>query len=289
MIINGATVNSAMSAMTEPVLYASPIFIPNLTFSQDYQIGSAGEIVVSKYKGNGATAPKKPGGDFNGTDVANDTIRIPMNNQFLKEKKIRGVASNAVPFNMLADTVINVTEEQREGWEKAGLARLIEGGTTSSNVTVTTASNVKETIIGLRAELAKKKCSPNVCICSVDFYSALLDYAGKEFTMMFTDEVTRSGKVGSYLGMIFVEASYLDGVSKLDYVKEDDTEAQVNTAGVEAIMYQARAFSILELLNVLRAIDTESFVGTKVQSDITAGYKVTNKDCVMIKTTAVTP
>ncbi len=283
MIINGATVNSAFANVADSVLYAGAIFIPNQTYSNKFQRGQAGEVLVSKFKGTGSTEVSVVGKDFSGTDYANELISIPMNNSFQKEYKIRQVAANAVPLDLRTEAVINITEEQREGWEKSGIANLVDNGTASSVTDAITSSNIKSVILKLRSEVVTKKGLPNVCLCSVDTYATILEFAGKEFIPMFNEDVNRQGRVGTWLGILFIEANYLNGTGTYKYITAENTVKEVDTSNVDMVMYDYRAFSILELLNTLRIIDSENFVGSKVQSDITCGFKVTNSDCVVVK------
>lgn len=283
MIINSTGVSSIFANVADSVLYAGAIFIPNVTYSNKFQRGQAGEVLVSRFKGTGSTEVDVVGKDFNGSDYSNELINIPMNNAFLKEYKIRQVAANAVPIDIKTEAVINITEEQREGWEKSGLANLIDNGTVSDLTEDITSSNIKSVILSLRGEVSKKKGKPNVCLCSVDTYATILEFAGKEFTPMFNDDVNRQGRVGTWLGITFIEANYLNGEETYKYINSEGVKTEVDTSKVDMILYDYRAFSILELLNTLRVIDSEDFVGSKVQSDIACGFKVTNSDCVVIK------
>ena len=51
------------------------------------------------------------------------------------------------------------------------------------------------------------------------------------------------------------------------------------------IMYDFMAYSLIDRLDALRIKESEQFVGSKVQEEICSGFKVTNKDCVIVKKT----
>ena len=52
---------------------------------------------------------------------------------------------------------------------------------------------------------------------------------------------------------------------------------------VDYIIYDGMALSIIDKLAALRVIDSEMFIGSKIQEEIDTGIKVTNADCVLVK------
>lgn len=286
LIIAGASVATGMSDVADSVLRSDNIMIPNVTYTDKFQVGTAGQIQVSRYNGGGIEAPKVPGSKFVGTNYTNDLVTINCNNSFQKEKDVFGVVAASMPVDVLTDATINVSEDTREDREATALAVLVAEGTVDSVKTAITKDNVKEILIGSRKVLRKKHAKPNIVLCSVDTYSAVLEAAGKDFTPMINDEIQLTGKIGIWLGMVFIEATRLDGTSNYFYINGEGTVVEQPVDNVDYIMYDYNAFSIIDKLVALRAVDSEEFVGAKVQSEIDAGLKVTNSDCVLIKKTA---
>ena len=135
--------------------------------------------------------------------------------------------------------------------------------------------------------LRKKNAMPNVIICSVDVYSAALKSSGQRTSQpMYNDDVVRQGKVGMWLGMLWIEASLLDGASSYKYLDGDGATQTVSVKDIDFIMYDYNAFSIIDKLTMLRVKDSEQFAGSKVQEEIDTGFCVTNSDCVVVKSSA---
>ena len=284
LIVDGATVATGMSPVVEGALYADAIFIDGMTFTSKYQIGEAGQIqVVVDQRTAGALEPKTPGADFEDENYKNKVINININNSFKKSVKVPSYCVATMPVNVLANQTWSVTEQVREGRQATALAVLANGGTIKEDTTVIDAANVKGELIASRKTLRKKFAKPNVVLASVDTYSTILEAAGKDFTPLFNDDVLRSGKVGTWLGMIIIECPLLDNTSSYKYIDESGSPQTVDMSKVEYIMYDFNAFSIIDKLICLRPMDSEMFSGVKVQEDLVVGLAVTNKDCVLVK------
>lgn len=285
LVINEkATVATGMSPIVEAGLYADEVFIDGVTFSSRFTIGAAGQIQVMQYKGGDGVEPGVPGSNFVDTEFENTVININLNNSFKYSAKVPLYFSESLPSNVLMNKTLEVTEKTRVGRQQTALASLVSGGTASSDTVKLTSSNLKSKISSARTELRKKHAKPNVVLASVDTYSLMLSLAGGEYTPMYNDEVLRSGRVGMWLGMIWVESDLLDSsTNTYKYIDDAGTSKTVDTSKVEFIMYDANAFSIIDRLDTLRVKDSEQFVGSKIQEEIVSGFKVTNKDCVLIK------
>ena len=288
LIIGGnATVATGMSPIVEAGLYADQIFIDNMTFSSRYNIGSAGQIQVEKYQGGRGVKPSVPGANFVDREFENTVIEINCNNSFKDSVKVPNYFEATLPTSVLMNKTLEVTQKVGTGRQEAALAALIDGGVDSSDTTAITSLNIKQLAIAERAKLRKKHARPNVVICSVDSYAAALEAAGKDFTPMFNDDVIRQGKVGLWLGMIWIEADLLDGTtSDYQYLDASGTSKVVDTSDVDFVMYDFNAFSLIDKLTALRVKESEQFVGSKVQEEIDSGFKVTNADCVTVKRNA---
>lgn len=281
---SNATVATGMSPIVEGALYADPIFIDGVTFSSKHEIGNAGQIqVVLSEASASALEPKLPGSDFSDKEYSNKVVDINCNNAFLESIKVPNYFGASMPVNVLADKSFAVTETVRVGRQSSALAVLAKGGTASTNTTAITAENVKATVVGMRKDLRKNHVHPDVCFCSVDAFSAVLEYAGKDFFYMFNDDIARSGKIGMWLGILFIECDSLDGVSTYKYLDASGTAQSVDISDIEMIMYDHERFSLIDRLDSLRIVASEHFNGSKVQEELSCGFLVTNSKAVLVK------
>lgn len=286
LIVGDATVATGMSLVVEGALYADEVFIDELTYTSKYDVGNAGQIQVEKYSPSHVT-PTTPGSNFQDENYSNNVVNINCNNSFQKSTKVPAYYRATMPSDLFANKTWDTTEAVRVGRQMSGLAVLLtEAGITSTQASKATAENVKARILADRARMRKGHAHPDVVLCSVDCYSAILEAAGKDFTPGINDEVVRMGRVGYWLGMLFVECSYLADVVNLSYIDADGITQPV-TVGGDYIMYDHRAFSIIDKLTMLRVIDSEQFAGSKVQEELDVGFKVTNEDCVLVSQVSV--
>lgn len=285
LVIGGnATVATGMSPIVEAGLYADAIFIDGVSFTSRYNVGSAGQIQVEKYSGGRGVKPGQPGGDFENREYSNTVVDININNSFRDSVKVPTYFESSMPTSVLMNKTLEVTNKTGTGRQESALAALVSGGTVSDDTDTITSSNIKSKVIAMRSQLRKKHAKPNVVIASVDTYAAMLEAAGKDYTPMYNDDVIRQGKVGLWLGMLWIEADLLDG-STTDYVYKNDSgeDTTVDTSKVDFIMYDFMAFSMIDRLDALRIKESEKFVGSLVQEEICSGFKVTNSDCVLVK------
>lgn len=281
---SNATVATGMSPIVEGALYADPIWIDGVTFSSKHEIGNAGQIqVVVSEASASALEPKLPGSDFTDTEYSNKVVDINCNNAFLESSKVPNYFGAAMPINVLANKSFEVTEKVRVGRQSSALAVLVKGGTASSNTTAVTADNVKATFIGMRKDLRKNHVHPDVCFCSVDAYSAILEFAGKDFIPMYNDDIARSGRVGLWEGVLVVECDSLDGASTYKYLDASGTAQSVDISDVEMVMFDHEKFSLIDRLDSLRIVASEHFNGSKVQEELSCGFLVTNSKAVLVK------
>ena len=193
---------------------------------------------------------------------------------------------DTLPTDRLMDRTLDVTQRVATGRQQSALAALLKQGSVYSDGSDVTVDNLKETILNVRADLRKNHAKPNVVLASVDTYSKMLAIAGKDFSPMYNEDVVRTGKVGMWMGMLWIEADLLDGTStSLSYINEAGSLVSVTVNDIDFIMYDFNAFSIIDRLDVLRVVEPTNFVGSEVQAEIASGFLVTNPDCVAIKTT----
>lgn len=286
LVIGGnATVATGMSPIVEAGLYADAIFIDGVTFTSKYNVGSAGQIQVEVYNGGRGSKPAHPGSDFTDRAYSNTVVDININNSFQDSVKVPNYFEATMPTNVLMNKTLEVTQKVGTGRQESALAALVHQGTVSANKEALTVDNIKDAVLAERKILRKKHAKPNVVIASVDTYSLMLGVAGKEYTPLYNDDVIRQGKVGLWLGMLWIEADLLDGsAADYQYLDASGVAKVVDTSKVGFIMYDANAYSIIDRLDTLRVKESENFSGSKVQEELVSGFKVTNANCVSVRT-----
>lgn len=283
LVVGSAGIASGMSPVVEAALYADEVFVDGISFTSKHEVGNAGQIQVVKYASDNSIEPTAPGSNFSDDAYANNVLDINCNNAFQKSVKVPAFYEATMPIDVRADRTFDVTRAVGVGRQKAAIANLVKNGTDANDTTAVTKSNVKDLVINGRQALIKKNAKPNVIIASPEVYGCMLKAAGTEYTPMFNDEVIRAGRVGSYMGIVWFESSLLDGTSSYKYLKADGTAETVDCSKVDYILYDGNAFSIIDKLVALRVIDSELFMGSKIQEEIDTGFLVTNADCVLVK------
>ena len=281
LVVNGATVATAMSPIVEAGLYADEIFIEGRTFTSQYDVDSAGQIQVEKYSPDMEVKAKVPGSNFSDKDFKNTVISINCNNAFQYSQKVPAYFEATMPTSVKMNQTLRTTENVRIGRQKAGLAALVHGGTESTNNEAITETNFKEEFLKDRKILVDKFAKPNVAITSTEVYNIMLKLAGTEFTPSTNENVVTTGQVGYWMGILWIEAPLLGG--SLSFLNESGLEQSVDTANIDYILYDYKAYSIIDKLTMLRVIDSEDFAGSKIQEEIDTGFKVTNADCVLVR------
>lgn len=284
LVVNGATVATAMSPIVEAGLYADEIFIEGKTFTSQYDVDSAGQIQVEKYSPDMEVKAKTPGSNFSDKDYNNTVININCNNAFQYSQKVPAYFEATMPTQVKMNQTLRTTENVRIGRQKAGLAALVHGGTASTNNSAITETNFKEEFLKDRKILVDKFAKPNVAITSTEVYNIMLKLAGTEFTPSTNENVVTTGQVGYWMGILWIEAPLLGG--SLSFLNESGVEQSVDTANIDYILYDYKAYSIIDKLTMLRVIDSEEFAGSKIQEEIDTGFKVTNADCVLVRKNA---
>ena len=281
LVVNGATVATAMSPIVEAGLYADEIFREGKTFTSQYDVDSAGQIQVEKYSPDMEVKAKVPGSNFSDKDYKNTVININTNNAFQYSQKVPAYFEATMPTSVKMNQTLRTTENVRIGRQKAGLAALVHGGTESTNNEAITETNFKEEFLKDRKILVDKFAKPNVAITSTEVYNIMLKLAGTEFTPSTNENVVTTGQVGYWMGILWIEAPLLGG--SLSFLNESGLEQSVDTSNIDYVLYDYKAYSIIDKLTMLRVIDSEDFAGSKIQEEIDTGFKVTNADCVLVR------
>lgn len=288
MEYGGYNVNERYSPIVEPNFYFDAVFQPGLTFSDQHQgeAQGAGAVKIFKLAAKSAKDPKTPGSDFNHEKGGNELIPLLLNNLQQESTKIYNVQAEAVPYDMADAHLSQSVQVCREGWQLSGLACLAHEGTAMSDTEAITKENIIEKIIAGRKAIRKQKASANVILASVETYSTMLEIAGDKFTPVTNDEIIKTGQMGYYLGMLWVECNMLDLSSEAKYYDYAGTLQTEDLSKVEYIMYDWRGFHIVDLLDMARLKDSESFNGTLAQVEICSGYRLGDKNYAVVKKTA---
>lgn len=277
-------VDEKYSSIVEPNLYSDNVLEPGVTYNEDFQgDANSGLVKVYKQKSDGATNPTTPAGDFDDTNAENELIDLRLNNSFRKSKKIYKVQANAVSYQLADTTFSTAINDVKEGYQAAGIACLATEGVALDETAAITKTNVKNTVLAARKVLRKNKAKADVVFASVDTFTAMLEAAGDQFTPSKNDEMIATGQVGYWLGMKWYEANATENTAAV-YYDHAGTKHTVDLTGVDFVMYDHRFFSIVDNLEEMRIIDSEDFVGSKAQIEINAGYRVTTKEAVAVKT-----
>lgn len=285
MEYGGYNVSEKYSSIVAPNFYYDAIFQPGMTYSDQYQgdAEGAGAVKIFKLAAKSAKDPKAPASDFDHGQADNDLIPLLLNNLQQESTKIYNVQAEAVPFNMADAHLSQSVQVCREGWQMSGLACLANEGTAMTDTEAITKDNIISKIIAGRKSIRKQKASANVVMASVETYSTMLEVAGDKFTPLKNDEVIRTGQMGYYLGMLWVECNMLDLTSAAKYFDFTGTIKTVDLSKVEYIMYDWRGLHIVDLLSMARLKDSENFNGTLAQVEICSGYRLGDKNYAVVK------
>lgn len=283
IMYNNQNVDEMYSSILEPNLYYGSVFVPGVTCTDKYQTGPAGGIYVHKL----STTPcevGKPGRDFDDEETQDTIIPILLNNNFQKSKKIYGVQAASVGVALANENLSVAIQETNEGRQQSALACLVQESSVSADTSEISLSNLKRAILDVRTELVKKKVVADVVMCSPEFYSLLLEGAGQEFAPVANDRIYATGSIGTWLGFTFVEAVGLCA-ENAKYYDSSNSLKTVDFTGIDFIMYNHDALSIVPNFETARLMDSENFVGTKAQVEINVGYKLTNPDLAIVRKT----
>jgi hypothetical protein len=279
LIVNNATVATGMSPVVEASLQrGDEVFIDGVSYVSDYQIGNAGEIQVEILEPDPVEA-SVPGGVFTHENYTNKVVNIALNNSFKKSVRVSSYTQESMPTSVMANAAYAVSEDCREGRGQAALAYLVQNGTGVSGDAVT-AENIGSIIMGQRAALRKENFKPDIIIASVDVYSIMLQIAGDKYIPYKNDEIASTGLLGFYKGQLWIESTYLGG--EYSYLDAEGSKVTVDTSDVQFIMYDHRAYAIIDRLNVLDAVNAIDWVGSAVRGEIDCGFRILNKKGVIV-------
>lgn len=283
-------VDEQYKATVLPNLFYKTWLVPGVTY-QDVMVDGAGGCYWHKLTSTAASVGT-PGRDFTDTAAADTLVQAVFNNNIQASKKIYGVQAAAVSFDIAEEHLALAVQEVAEAKNQAALACLISEGTASTNTTATTAANFKATVLGERKAMVKAKASPQVVLCSPDFFAVMLEFAGEKYIPTSNEMLLAAaggGQVGSFMGMTWIEVNGLSSSAALDYYPHGGTKASVtaaNLAKVEFIMYDPVAFGVGDNFSIARLVDSELFAGSKAQVEDNVALRVLNGAQVHVKSSA---
>ena len=269
---NSVYVDEKYAPLVDKVLgYRNP-FIPEVTCTEVFQTGQAGQIFVHK-PGSTAIAPSLPGADFSTANVADTLVTITFNQQFNRDRKVFGVQAANVAFDKVATELEAATTEVRDGVIATGLALARTGGTIiqsggSNDTTAITKDNIQAYILAARKAIVDAKGKPDTLFVNTTIYALLLGL--DEYAPEFNEDRLRNGIVGRIYGMNVLELNAFTGTVT------PAGGSQTSLATISFMALDHTAFHVLPNLNTVRVKDAEGFVGVRCQVEMLYAFKISN-------------
>lgn len=269
---NNLNVDEHYSNKLEANLYYASVLVPGATCDDGCLSGPAGAVHVHKLVTD-TVEPGTPGQDFTDTDTEDDLIKISLNNNFQRSRKIYGVQAAAVSDALRDESLTAAQHEVQIGWSAAGVACLVNESTASADTKTPTAATAKDLVVDARTEVIEAGGVPDVVLCAPSFYAMVLKAAGSEFLPVTNENMAATGNVGTYLGMTWVEAAVM-AKGNAKYYDYTDTLKTVDFSKVDFVVYPHEALSAVSNFETARLVDSENFVGSKAQVELNAGFRV---------------
>lgn len=272
-------VDTKYSAAIEPNLYNDTVLIPGVTYSEKYQTGPAGQIMVHKIDSGAEVEPGKPGRDFTDEEAKDDLIAISFNNNFQKSRKLYGVQASAVSFALAEENLADALNMTKQGRQYSGLACLANEGTDFNDLTAVSSSNAVNILTEMRKKIKDNKGQANYAMVSTNIYSILLAKLGLAQVM---DPAVQSGELMRRFGLAILESNSFDKEVAKYYDKAGELKT-VDLSGVDLIVGYNEAFSLLDNFEVYRLISSENFAGTKAQVEYNTAMTVNSPSQIIVK------
>ena len=276
------------------------IFIPGVTYNDEVSsnlYGSSASIEIPKFLASGLESkPGVAGRNFsdNSVDFNFGVVTLKLCNNHIGQKHLRQEqlmgayvhqSSSGAWTNIEAAAMLDLTENKVRDREKSSLGSLINASEKDNLVVTVTSSNVKDIVLDARAKMSCKYATPDVVLCSPSFYNNVVSYAGRDFNPMLNEQIALTGRVGKWLGMLFVECQYLNGTTNNAYYVDPadcTTLKYVPLDGVNFVMYDHRAFNIQDCLLTARVINAENSSSILVQLEFNSGCALTDSRCSLV-------
>ena len=257
-------VDDRFTNLVEPNLFDNNVFQPNISFTDKYMIGAAGQILIHKL-GKVTVTATSPGTDFTNTDTADTVITISIDKAFQRSEKIYNAVAATVDYAVGATHMEQALADVREAWNKVAAVELLTTTTISANtITAVDETNVYDFVVEDREVLVGNGAKPDTLLVSPAVYGSLLKSTEFQRTGVIGDSTVASDIVGRIAGMNVFEYQGMGATT--DY-----------------IMYDHDALSIVTAINMMRLKDSEVFNGVLAQVEIVSGFAVTNVERVLKK------
>ena len=279
VLYGSLNVDTKYSAAIEPNLYADTVMIPGVTYTDKYEEGPAGQIMVHQLQKGNAIVPGTPGRDFTDEALADDLIAITFNNNFQKSTKIYGVQAAAVAFNVAEEKLAQSLAMVREGRQYSAIACLVNEGTVMADTAAITGTNAVEKLIAMRKAVKDNHGTVDVALVSTAVYAHLLENLG--FTQNADPAIINAELIRRF-GMNIIECNAFDEAAA-KYYNYAGTLQTVDLTDVDMIVYWHEAFSMLDNFEMYRLVDSEMFAGAKAQVEDNVALRVTTQAQVLVK------
>ena len=284
----GHYVDDKYSPLVEPNLFAGNVFQPGVSFTDKYQIGPAGQIMVHK-PGVSTITATVPGADFNETVVQDSIITISLNKQFNRARKIYGATVASVAYGIAAAELETAIQEVQAAWNIEAASALVDEANVRlvKNITVACSdSTVYSDIVGARQALRELKANPDTVIVSPAVYGNLLKSDEFQRSVEIDNQVIRDAYVGRIAGLNVFE--YEDLQSAAGNLTTPNGGAniawQAGTDVLEFIVYDHDALSAVTSVNVVGVWDgMPRYNGVVAEVEIVSGFKLTNPSRAILK------
>lgn len=279
---------SRYSNLLLPNFFYNSFLQPGVTYTDRYQMGTAGQIFVPKLK-QSEVKLTEPCSNYDHKDIGNELVQITLNCSYMSSKKVHSLQATVADYALISETVRLSARELAEAWNKSGIAALLtEGaGQTYEAQEPNHVDLLKADILSARTTLYKKKRNGRVVLCSPDFYQLVMQYAGTLYTPSINDRMIYSGEVGEWLGLRFINLNLLQEMTApLEYNDFTWTKKVVDNEAlskVAYILYDPEAFSVLINFNRSRMVISPDFEGQLVQTTVNSGFRVTDPESIFIR------
>lgn len=277
---NDQYVDEKYVPILEPNLYTDTVMIPGVTYTDKYQTGPAGQIMVHKITKGDAIVPHAPGADFSHEAASDALIPIVMNNNFQKSVKMYGVQANAVAFGLAEENLSNATKVVKEGVQYSGLACMATEGTADTDTDAISGGDAAVAkLIELRKMIKDNLGGANFALVSTKIYADLL---GQISFQIDRDPAARSAELLKRFGLNIIECNSF-GLDTAKYFNSANQEVTVDLTNVEMIVGNYEAMSAIPNLVAMRIHDSENFIGSYAQVEMNYGFKVNSPDQIVVK------
>lgn len=282
-VIGNVNIAQEYSKLVEPNLYPDSTLVPGVTFNPNTLEGAGGRF-IPKVENGGIVDPKIPGQDYDFSNASDFLIQIVANNSITPSKRIRNAQVASVQYPIVEENVATmISGSVKPSFNAQGIACLINEGTVLLDTDEITATNIKQYLINLRKQLRDKGANGNVLIVSTEVYATILQASGADFDNEVKNMINMQGGIGKWLGWVIVESNIFSMAAQGKYYDYTGTLQTVDFTKIDMIAYDWQKFYVDTLIEMLKVQDATTFNGVEIVSEFINGYRVSNKDCVLVK------